>query len=748
MITRPFVALLISSLVCPSVLFADNPPPPPPNYAAIESQGRSDGRPDGGREGRERGQREGQQEGERDGYRRGYDRCEREEIDKAYHSGYQRGFDEGDVEGERVGRDRGRIDGDAAGQREGYSAGSAKADDDADVAATPLGRAKGIEQANASDAPQKGDQDGIVAGDKRAKKTALDVDYPRGRQEYNASQWASAIENENQFSQKNASILEREAHGIFNEISLFQERAPSATPHYTYYHLNQHYPDPQANTAYERGYRDGYNSGFQSDYSWNYDSAYRMGFSDGERRGCWDAQQKDYSLDYQRGRREGYTRGYDAAYQPAYHSAYRIAYDAIYPRAFQQGYAATYDAAYARHFEEARAQAYRERYQELYNAAYKKAELAKFNAMYPIYAQQEYQRGWNDEAEDFRTRPVRFASAQAVEPVATLPSGLFEPGDAIRLKAQVRNFSADALSGKDVKFVVQALDANLSVLTESEATLVKDLTRKSRTTITNLLEFRMHEAAVGKTASFNVKAIYQGRLCGEQKIQVKANFMFKVALAELPALKEGLESVIKIKFTNQSKIPSSTQLAGQLKSNQLLEVLTPSASLGEVAAGDSKVATYTVIARASGGSAKIPLVVSAMQSGRRVGLMEESPEIPLINDYKIKLLNSAGGLTKKGVTRVNYNIQNVGSRVNAKSLQLSVKILGPNANAFQVVGPNPQFLSPIPKGENKSFVVPILAKVDNSGGTIELEVQEEGKTVVIHRSQFSQRLFESRGKGK
>ena len=43
---------------------------------------------------------------------------------------------------------------------------------------------------------------------------------------------------------------------------------------------------------------------------------------------------------------------------------------------------------------------------------------------------------------------------------------------------------------------------------------------------------------------------------------------------------------------------------------------------------------------------------------------------------------------------------------------------------------------PIAQGESESFVVPVLSNASNSGGTLQLEVQEDGRTVVVHQVQF------------
>lgn len=40
------------------------------------------------------------------------------------------------------------------------------------------------------------------------------------------------------------------------------------------------------------------------------------------------------------------------------------------------------------------------------------------------------------------------------------------------------------------------------------------------------------------------------------------------------------------------------------------------------------------------------------------------------------------------------------------------------------------------KGQSVVFTLPVLVKNSNAGGTLELEVQEDGEAAVIHRVNF------------
>jgi len=65
-----------------------------------------------------------------------------------------------------------------------------------------------------------------------------------------------------------------------------------------------------------------------------------------------------------------------------------------------------------------------------------------------------------------------------------------------------------------------------------------------------------------------------------------------------------------------------------------------------------------------------------------------------------------------------------------------LRVLGPNASNFKVKGKNPVYIDPIDPGKRAKFDFKLISKAANSGGVIELEATESGKTVVIHRIAF------------
>ena len=132
----------------------------------------------------------------------------------------------------------------------------------------------------------------------------------------------------------------------------------------------------------------------------------------------------------------------------------------------------------------------------------------------------------------------------------------------------------------------------------------------------------------------------------------------------------------------------------------------------------------------------VPLLFEAAGSGRRWGLLDLTKELPVVNDYSIRLSSDVAALKRQGVARLEYVIRNESSRLGFQGLQLHARILGSSTAEFQVIGPNPLLLSPLVPGQAVSFLVPVLALRDGLAGTLELEVKENGQTVVIHRKEF------------
>lgn len=728
----------------------------------------------GGRlEANERANVEAKRDGMRNGHENGFNQCMREERERARDLGFRDGFARGQSEGSTSGYQKGQEDGQRRGNSDGIADGQQRANRDAQRSATGPGREKGETEANASDATSRGTADGTSAGNNDALATAQRDDYPRGHQDYRTERENEKIENRDTFNQKapatqpvaqttktKTSMMNSFAQSFMQAFSLFGDRQQrqhpqdrdgrgdhnawprdrddgsniNVKPDRRYFNPKSNFPSNEEKAAYNEGYAKGYDQAFISTYRQIYPREYREAYFGAERAGCMEARHRDYRPDYNDAFADGRRRGYTDAYKPAYDQAYRAMYDTTFRSVSENTYNQSYDGYYQRHFEEARSAAYKARYQDLYNAYFQSAHDQKFSQVYPGYAKKAYQNGRDDEAADFAQRPVRLLEASVSE---TIENGLYEPGETLRVQLKMRNYSEVKLLGKDIRVVLQALDESSAVISIAEESLVKNLRPSSLTVVTEALEFRMNENAVNRTKRFRVTMFYQDRNVGTQTLEVMPKFMVNMSFAESPQLREGLESSLKIRVRNQSSAQTDAGLKVTFNSRpEILEITKGEVAVGVLAPGEERVIEFKAIARKHGAIIAVPMVFQAQGGGRRIGLIDEERSIPLVNDYRIEVSAKSQNLRSAGVTRVQYKITNIGSRLLLRGLQLKARITGDNASEFVVIGPNPQFLTPLMQGQSVSFVVPILAKSSNSGGTLELEVQEDGRAVVISQTEF------------
>jgi len=720
------------------------PGPPPEAIERARQAGVDDGQRAGESEGRAAGQRDGRQAGERDGQRDGFQRCEREMQQREFDRGSHQGYIDGERDGDYKGRRAGARDGQDRGYRDGIDDGTRRADNDAKNAATGPGRQKGIDEANASDATQVGDRQGTIDGDSSALADAERIDYRRGRDDVNREKWAQPVAREDAFDQKPAPQIA--AAELFEESNIkslaFNPKdwniglarvsgktldQQAARP------SGRKFPTPEEQQAYEQGYDRGYQRAYATAQREGYNQTYAEAKRRGEEQGCRDARSRDYRRDYDRGYAQGRDQGNRRAYDRAYEEFYRVEYDREFSRASHQAYNDNYDKFYKSHFEAARALAYKERYDELYDAAYRAAFRKKYDEVYPKYAAAAYARGRQDETKDFADRPLRLTGVVATE---TIANGLYEPGEELRIQFNVRNFGAQ-VAGSAVKIVLKAIDPNKSVLTESQSSIVKKLEGNSQTQVSQALSFRMNDNADGTQTGFAFEVYLNGKLSDQGSIQIKTQFMMQIAVVQLPDLKEGLNSVLKLKVKNRANISTDSDLNLTLSSDKELSIPQPKQSIGSMAAGEEKFIEYNVISRSHGDRVNLPLGLQAhVSGGRRVGLYSTRAQVPVTNDYRISIKQGVENLATAGVARLEYEIQNRSARDILNSLQMELKVKGEGESNFAVLGPNPQFLSPMLPGQVVNFVIPVMVKDNNVHGLLELSVKENGRTVVIHQREF------------
>lgn len=707
----------------------------PPTNDAARQQGISDGGFDGAQEGRERGESEGSNEGRERGFLEGRDRCSRDLAQRNYDQGFANGTTQGLNEGDTEGRAAGEAQGRAEGMDQGAADGRARASEAARNASAGPGADRGREQANHSDATERGHADGMRAGDQQAHDQATNQDYPAAREAYRRARFATTPQFEDSISLGTTTNAISSAVTL-NEAKQSRAQYRNANPDFRYFRPRATFPDANDASTYNASYRQGYIESFGPAYNSTYDMAFRSAHREGEYRGCRIAERQDYSDQFNRGFAEGRQRGHDEGYQRSFESARTTARNAVFPLASSQAYDSSYQGYYDQFFEAARLQAYQQQVDALYHAAFDESKQAQYNSVYPQYLRQETARAQTDEANDFENRPIRIIAASTQD---SNQNGLYEPDENLTLQLRLRNFSQHDVNGSDVMIRIQTSD-NRTYVGLGQTTLPRRLRGNSLTAVSNALSFRFPEALVDTATSVTVSVTYQGRDAGSISMELTPKYRLKIELTETPTIREGITTPLHVRVTNQSPLSALGSAIVQLRTNtQIADVSPAQMSVSILNPGESRDLEFTLLGRSDQTEVELALAFEAFNLNERLGALNVNPQVPVSNDYRIEVNQNLASLRQTGLTRISYNLRNVSSRLLFSSLSLEVRVRMRESGletALRVLGPNPQFAFPIPQGSLLHFVVPVMVSATNSGGTLDLVVKENGRDVVIHSVAF------------
>lgn len=725
-------------------------PTPDPYIEKARTEARADGSQDGIREARARASAEGLQDGRNIGFQQGFDRCSREEAERAYNAGVQVGIRDGSARGDQEGEARGEAEGAQRGVAEGQADGLARAKADATKTAGPIGTKDGQAQGDQTDASQRGEADGLAKGDLDALTRADTVDYQQARKTFRERRFGEEPARRDAFSNRadvaktsntnETPKADLSAAAIQKGLEAFMaadQFSIQVAPDRRFYNPRRTYPTEAAMRVYLDEYARAYPSGFQTEYGPIFMRAREDGIRNGIQTGCVDARRRDYQQSFDEGYRVAFTQSYDAAFKQNYDRSFQRAHSREFGPASQQSYQSSYDGFYREAYEAARVSAYNSRVAALYQAAFSRAHDSKFAQVYPGYQQAAVKRAERDEQLEFEANPLRLIDAQVVE---SNGNGLVEPNETLRAKIVLRNFSEKALAGQSIRARIRALDSTQAVIASSDEPLAKDLRDLSLTTVSNILELIVNESAVGKVVRLEVEVLRDGKSIGTKSIDLRPQFMVSTLIAEAPVLREGMPAKIKVRVRNESLSDAQAVRARIAVDPNLITISQGEVIVNGLRAGEARDVEFTVIARTPSNSIDLPIVVSAIDgSGRRVGVNDLSRRVAVENDYRITVSSKVDTLRSAGLTRAIYNLKNVSSRIDFKSIQLTVRLVddqGQLLSGFAIVGPNPQLLRPMVKGEQIRFVVPIMSAGRNDGGKLELEVREDGRLVVVHQLKF------------
>ena len=687
--------------------------------------------------------------GQADGTRAGFNDCQAQAQNAAGQQGYGDGAPVGQQQGAIAGQADGQRDGGSNGQSEGVADGRRRATADSRAAAQGPATQDGNSQVDEPGVQNQAQIDAYAKANADAQTTANTGDYQRGRTDRHNELVNAPVLNTDSFSQLDPvpvvspipppSTLEfRINKGLLSiEVSV-----PS--PSYRYSNPRPNYRYDSEDSAYRSGYRSGYIDGFNRAYSDSFDATYRPAYANGQQYGCSDAQSRDYTSSYRDGYERGRSAAYSAAYDSAHEAAARDAYNAVYAGASQNAYQSTYASEYERQYAEIRAAAYQSRRNAVYKVAYDAAYRQRYDQVYPVYRDQAYQRGRQDENRNFAGNPMKFVDAALVD---VNGDGVIAPGDPVRVKVNLRNYADHAIVATDLEVSITSLSGATAASTKNIPT--QGLRAQSMTEIRDLLEIRPTQQAVGTTLTVQVQVKYRGQVLDTKRLTASVKFPIRFAGIELPSgLREGFEAIGKLSLTNLSdrEIAAGTKVSLLLPNSIITDVdlLDRELVMPAIPAGGTASASFRFIPRMNAGNLTLPLsiIVKSVEGTVIFGGPAASSAVPISTDYGIDVSSDLAALKKPGMVRVQYELSNLlGQDGPYRSASVRVTVLADDGvtvhPSVRVVGPNPQTLTTLDGSASLKFLVPLLVSSENRGGILVLEVlDDESKVVRSHRENF------------
>jgi hypothetical protein len=488
--------------------------------------------------------------------------------------------------------------------------------------------------------------------------------------------------------------------------------------------------------AYEQAFVDS----FRTEYVQAWRKAYNNQYDQWRPEGCRAAQAADYSQDYNR----GYRRAYDDAYQAVYRSSYNETFPRVYrdefAKASDASYRQTYEPAYDRHYQAAKAEAIRVRTGQLYQAAYDSAKSAEYSARYPGYKAEVVKRARADEAAEFTRVPVRLLSLKLQESVK---DQILEPGEKLTVDMDLRNFSDAPVAARELDLRAVAKTSSGLAIPGAVTLLPKDLAAKSLSHVVGAFDIRLDESAVGKIVSVELQLSVRGNRLATEKIDLEAKTLTTIALLETPVMRLGYPGQIRLRVTNQSSLvlPESATLAISANMEGVTLQKTTESIVG-LRAGESRDVVFPFMVDSASSAQTVNFAASLnLASGRRVGLLNETRQVPSMQDYAFKIRNGVFDgdivdLRKKGTVRVPIFVKNVSQRAATESITVTASIKGENAKHFKFTKGNQATYSPLGPGKEEKQKIVVKVDSKNSGGIFSIEVREGGRLIGRYEEQF------------
>ncbi|NDD92209.1 hypothetical protein EBZ37_09000, partial [bacterium] len=317
---------------------------------------------------------------------------------------------------------------------------------------------------------------------------------------------------------------------------------------------------------------------------------------------------------------------------------------------------------------------------------------------------------------------------------------IIEPGEKIGFWFFIRNYADQDMPSNELRFEVETSGQGILPLRQSDVPSSLIPTRGA-IRVKGAVPVVVSESALGKPVSATVRVFWRGTLLGSKTYSFQVRNRATIDWVERPILREGLETQVKFRIQNNSSQAISGPIRLELRSDsRQIELVQSTADLPALAPGESREASFKIVGRTDRDLLEIPLALALSDGSRkRVAARDFSGSVPVVNDYRVKLTQGLEGLKNNGVARLAYAVRNVSSRLIFGALELQARVIdaqGREVSGVRWIGFNPQFLMPLERGQQVSFVIPVVLPQGLLSGMVELEVRENGVPVVIHQARF------------
>ena len=476
----------------------------------------------------------------------------------------------GGQEGSRIAGIHGKKDGQKSGQQVGFAQGK----EDGLLAGFNQGKATGVAegQKNGYDAGfnlpenyQSGYKRGLQAGDERAMQEALSTDYPRGRNDKRAELTSVLPEKKVSFDNR-SSANSKEGSEKKSGQPVFMTLDPQVL-------LAQTSPQFIGERAWT-------GMGDRLSVSNSTDS---QGICQGLVRTPIEHKDVPSSSSRCQFKYTVINKACHESYQAAYSSRFKSQYPRVYRSQKQTSCVASYDQSFDQHDEVRFQEGYKLMYAVTYdrwekkgaedaqNKGYTDGDKVAYDESRPVYRQQQYSRGQEEESVYFAENSYLQIQSVVVKKISSGDKNRIIAGDQLRLQLNIVNFGEQGASPSETQVRIRSYSSSISKESGQEWISLKSIPAQSQAHVLNLADLRVSPTAMDGDAVLELSLKAKGQ--AEQKHQFKIRVSPHIKLQKVKNKwtwpyqekpRVGATQFVALTFKNESQLAPREDLVAEL----------------------------------------------------------------------------------------------------------------------------------------------------------------------------------------